>query len=178
MNSSSTASSSRSAFDPALIEKEIAHLKKRQGTRHAGQEKRTWSKVIVAAGVLGLIGLWVMDALIFSYDRGDAIRVYLYLHNYGSDAKADAVADCGLLTDKEVKRLNAREGSFQDFYAGTRAAEARADELIATMEEVDALHHGHYDLLSPLNKLRYVLFIKTGLTPPTHWTALDSSIDK
>jgi hypothetical protein len=119
-----------------------------------------------------------MDAIFFSYDRGDAINVYLYLHNYGNDSKANAMADSGLLTPDEVKQLNARQGSFQDYFKGTAAAEARAAELTAYMRQVDALHHGQYEQLSLLNKLRYFLFVKTGLTPPIRWDVLNSSIDK
>jgi hypothetical protein len=175
---SATPSPKPSPFDRGLIEKEIDHLKNRKGTRHAGEVKRAWSKLFLTVAVLGLLWLWGMDAVFFSYNRGDAINVYLYLHNYGNDAKADAVADSGLLTPDEVKQLNARQGSFQDYFKGTAAAEAKAADLIAYMQQVDALHHDHYELLSPVNKVRYFLFMKTGLIPPIRWDVLNSSIDK
>jgi hypothetical protein len=165
-------------YSRELIEKEIDHLKKRRGTRSAADHQRAWSKVIVCAVIFGLLWLWGMDAVLFSYNRGDAINVYVYLHNYGNDAKATALAQSGLLTDDEVKVLNARQGSFQDYFKGPAAASARADQLIGYMHQVSALQQGRYDALSPLNKARYLLFIRTGLIPPTRWNALNSSIDK
>jgi len=165
-------------FDRSLIDKEIDHLKKRQGVRNAQEAKRGWSKMLVAAAVLAVIWLYLMDVFLFSWNRGDAIRVYLYLHNYGDDQKASAVANSGLLTPYEVATLNKRQGSFQDYYNGTGPAEKRAGELIAYMDQVRALHERHYDSLSLVNKVRYGLFMETGLIPPTHWDGLNSSIDK
>jgi hypothetical protein len=165
-------------YSRELIEKEIDHLKNRRGTRNGAEHQRAWSKIIVCAVVAGLIWLWGMDAVLFSYNRGDAINVYVYLHNYGNDAKAAALVQSGLLTSDEVKVLDARQGSFQDYFKGPDAANARADELIGYMHQVSALHAGRYDALSLLNKARYLLFIKTGLTPPSRWSVLDSAIDK
>ena len=59
-----------------------------------------------------------------------------------------------------------------------QAAEKKAGELIDYMNQVHALHNHQYDSLSTVNKVRYVLFMDTGLIPPTHWDALNSSIDK
>jgi len=165
-------------FERELIEKEIEHLKNRKSVRHAQEVQRGWSKMLIAAAVLGFLWLYLMDIVLFSYNRGDAIRVYLYLHNYGDDQKASAVANSGLLTPDEVAQLNRRQGSFQDFYNGTEAAEKKAGELIDYMNQVHALHNHQYDSLSTVNKVRYVLFMDTGLIPPTHWDALNSSIDK
>ena len=125
-----------------------------------------------------LFGLYALDPILFSYNRGDAIRVYLYLHNYGNDQQAQAVAACGLLLPGEVRELNKRQGSFQDYFNGTEAAEKRADSLIRYMNGVHALHENRYAELSPLNKLRYILFVKTGLTPPIRWDFLNSSVSQ
>jgi hypothetical protein len=165
-------------FDRALIDKEIDHLKKRKGVRHAQESTHDWSKMLVVAAVLGVLWLYFMDVFLFSYNRGDAIRAYLYLHNYGDDQKATALANSGLLTPYEVAQLNRRQGSFQDYFNGTGPAEEKTAELIAYMDQVRALHERHYDSLSPVNKVRYGLFMETGLIPPTHWDELDSSIDK
>ncbi len=165
-------------FSRELIEHEIEHLKKRRSVRHAHETERAKWKVLAAVVVLTLLGLYFMDPFVFSYNRGDAIRVYLYLHNYGDDAKAQAVARSGLLTDYEIAQLNHRQGSFQDYFNGTGPAEQKAADLIAYMDQVHALHAGVYDSLSPVNKVRYVLFVKTGLTPPIRWQALYSSLDK
>jgi len=161
-----------------LIEHEIEHLKKRRGVRHVQETERAWGKLLICLAVLGVLWLYVMDPFLFSYNRGDAIHVYLYLHNYGSDAKAQAVAASGLLTPNEVTQLDHRQGAFQDYFNGTGPAEQRAAELIAYMDQVRALHEGRYEALSPVNKLRYYLFVKTGLMPPTRWTSLDSPIDR
>jgi hypothetical protein len=165
-------------FARELIEKEIEHLKNRRGVRHAQETPRAWGKIIACLVVLAVLWFYSMDAFLFSYARGDAIHVYLYLHNYGSDAKAHVMAASGLLTDNEVQQLNHRTGSFQDYFTGTGPAEQRAVELIAYMDQVHALQEGNYDALSPLNKVRYFLFVKTGLTPPIHWPFLDSPLDR
>jgi hypothetical protein len=178
-----TSSSSGTPAKPApfareLIEKEIAHLKKGRSVRDAQEKRRGRSHLLLWSTLFVLVGLYSMDTVIFSYDRGDAIRVYLYLHNYGDDKKAAALADCGLLTPHEVRVLDQRQGSFQDYFTGTGPAEARAAQLIEFMNGVHALHENRYNDLSPLNKIRYFLFIKTGLTPPIRWDVLNSSIDK
>jgi hypothetical protein len=165
-------------FERDLIEKEIDHLKKRKSVRHAQETQRGWSKILIVTVIFGFLWLYFMDVFLFSYNRGDAIRVYLYLHNYGDDQKAKAVADSGLLTPYEVAQLNRRQGSFQDYFNGTGPAEQKANDLIAYMGQVHALHEHHYDSLSLVNKLRYGLFMETGLIPPTHWDGLNSSIDK
>ncbi len=177
MAKSATPATKPAPFARELIEKEIEHLKKRRGVRDAHQTDRAWGKGLICCAALGLLWLYAMDPFFFSYNRGDAIRVYLYLHNYGSDAKAQAVAACGLLTPAEVNQLNHRLGSFQDYFNGTSSAEHRGAELIAFMDQVKALHDGRYESLSLLNKLRYFLFVKTGLIPPIRWQVLNSSID-
>jgi hypothetical protein len=165
-------------FARELIEHEIDHLKKRRSVRDAQETQRAWGSMLAFFAVVGVLWLYVMDPFLFSYNRGDAIHVYLYLHNYGSDAKAHEVAASGLLTPNEVTQLDRREGAFQDYFDGTGPAERRAAELIAYMDQVRALHEGRYEDLSPVNKLRYFLFVKTGLTPPTRWQSLDSPIDR
>ncbi len=178
MSSPSSKADKPAPFDRGLIEHEIDHLKRRRGVRNANETERAWGSMLVFFAVVGVVWLYVMDPFLFSYNRGDAIHVYLYLHNYGSDAKAQAVAASGLLTPNEVAQLNHREGAFQDYFNGTSAAEQRAAELIAYMDQVHALHAGRYEDLSVVNKLRYFLFVQTGLTPPIRWTSLDSPIDR
>lgn len=178
MAQSSSASGKPAPFSRELIEKEIEHLKKRRGVRSAQDTERAWGKALLGLAVVALFWLYAMDPFFFSYNRGDAIRVYLYLHNYGNDAQARAVATCGLLTPSEVVQLDHRAGSFQDYFNGTGPAERKAAELEAYMDQVRALHQGRYESLSLVNKLRYFLFVKTGLIPPIRWQALNSSIDK
>jgi hypothetical protein len=178
MAQSASASGKPAPFARELIEKEIEHLKKRRGVRNTHDTERSLGKGLLCVAVLALLWLYAMDPFFFSYNRGDAARVYLYLHNYGNDAKARAVAGCGLLLPSEVAQLDRRTGSYQDYFNGTGPAEQKAAELIAFMDQVKALHQGRYESLSLVNKLRYFLFVKTGLTPPIRWQALNSSIDK
>lgn len=165
-------------FARELIEKEIEHLKKGKSVRQARDSRRSRLGAFICGAAFILVGLWGLDPVLYSYNRGEAIHAYLYLHNYGDDHKAAALAACGLLTPDEVHKLNVREGKFQDYFNGTAPAEEKAVALIRYMDGVHALHENRYDALTPLNKLRYILFIKTGLTPPIQWDCLDSSIDK
>ena len=167
-----------SPFSRELIEKEIAHLKKGRSVRQTREARGGWTRTLLSLAVLVLVGLYALDPVLFSYHRGEAIRAYLYLHNYGDDRQAEAVAATGLLKPGEVRELNRRRGSFQDYFGGTEAAEQKAAALIRYMDGVRALHEHRYDALTPLNKLRYILFVKTGLTPPIRWDVLNSSIDK
>jgi hypothetical protein len=177
--SSSTPSPDRnSPYARELIEKEIDHLKKGRSTREAKEARRGRAGGTIFLVVVVLFTLYALDPFLFSYYRGDAIRVYLYLHNYGDDREAAALAACGLLRPGEVRELNQRQGAFQDYFNGTGPAEEKAAALIHYMDGVRALHKGDYAALSPLNKLRYILFVKTGLMPPIRWDFLNSSVDK
>ena len=82
---------------------------------------------IIFTAVVVLFALYALDPFLFSYHRGQAIRAYLYLHNYGDDRQAAALADCGLLRPAEVRDLNRRQGAFQDYFAGTGPAENAGD---------------------------------------------------
>jgi hypothetical protein len=176
--SSSRAPDRDASYARELIEKEIAHLKKGRSSRQAQEARRGRAGGIIFTVVVVLFALYALDPFLFSYHRGQAIRAYLYLHNYGDDRQAAAVAACGLLRPGEVLDLNRRQGAFQDYFAGTGPAEQEAAGFIHYMDGVRALHKGDYNALSPLNKLRYVLFVKTGLMPPIRWDFLNSSVDK
>jgi hypothetical protein len=176
-SSSRSPSGKPDPFRRDLIEKEIAHLKKGRSVRTAGAEARGFSRVVMIAAILGAVALYVMDPLFFAYHRGDAIRAYLYLHNYGNDHKAAELAHSGYLSEYEQQVLDKRLGSFQDYFVGTEAAEKKADALILYLKGVHDLHHDAYAALTPVNKLRYVLFVKTGLNPPVRWEFLNPSIE-
>jgi hypothetical protein len=158
------------------IESEIAHLKKPKSVRDLKAEKYAYARFIVVTLVLAIIGLYVLDPILFAYHRGDAIRAYLYLHNYGSDAKAQALASTRILTADEILTLNHRTGSFQDYYPSAQAATDKADEIIAYLQNVHNLHIGKYDQLTLLNKVRFYLFVQTGIPLPTEWSALNPSV--
>jgi len=158
------------------IEGEIAHLKKKTGTRDApGSTKAVpWIASLV---ILGFIGLYIMDPFLYAMHRNDAVRAYLYLHNYdGNSSSRDLVASRILSTD-EIQVLNQREGSFQDYYASPQAAEQQAASIVQYMNGLRTLHEGPYDHLDRLSWIRYHLFVQTGLQPPISWTFLNSTIN-
>jgi hypothetical protein len=163
-------------YNRELIEKEIGHLKKGRSVRNAQDQARGWSRTLMFAAICGALWIYIMDPVLFAYHRGDAIRTYLYLHNYGSDPKAAALAASGYFSDYERHGLDERTGSFQDYFVGTEAAEKKADALVRYLQGVHDLHNHNYASLTPLNKFRYVLFVKTGLTPPVRWEFLNPSI--
>ncbi len=177
MDSSSRSTSDRpDPFDRALIEKEIAHLKNPRSVRHAQEQSRGISRLLMFGVIALLAWLYVMDPILFAYNRGDAIHTYLYLHNYGSEQKAAALAASGYFSPLERQALDRRTGSFQDYFVGTAAAEKRADDLIAYLEGVRDLHEDKYRLLSPVNRFRSLLFVKTGLNPPVRWDFMNPAV--
>ena len=158
-----------SPFAPERLEKETAHLRNRRSVRHLDATRhRGWPWLLVLL-VLGLLWLFCMDPVLYSFQRDDAIRDYLYLHNCGSDAKARELAASGVLTPNEVERLDRRIGSFQDYYANSAAADQKADEIIRYMKGLSDLRAGRYESLGTVGKIRYQLFVRFGLIPPVKW---------
>lgn len=158
------------------IEQEIAHLKKPQSTRHAADERRSLGIFVSFLIVSAIVGLYVMDPFLYSWYKGDAIKAYLYLHNYDDDQKARNIAATGILTDSDVEILNHRQGSFQDYYTTRQDAEKDANSVISFMNGLSKLRGGRYDDLDPLSKVRYNLFCRWHLIPPTEWPALNPQI--
>ncbi|MCE0499131.1 MAG: hypothetical protein LV481_14415 [Methylacidiphilales bacterium] len=162
-----------SAYARERIEKEIAHLQKARSTRHRTDERHTLGFIVVCVILLAIAGLYFMDPIIYSWDKGDAMQAYLYLHNCGSDQKARALVATGILTQAEVEILNRRHGSFQDYYASPQAAQKTADSIINFMNGLSTQRDGPYDSLDILGKIRFNLFCRWGLIPPTEWPSLN-----
>jgi hypothetical protein len=158
------------------IEREIAHLRKSGSVRHRPGEKLTAARIATSIAFCTLLCLYFMDPFLYAYHKGDAVRTYLYLHHYGSDQKAQVMLSTGIFSNSEVDALNHREGSFQDYYSGPAQAEQTADSVVNYMNGLYYLRMGQYDQLDPIGKLRYLLFFRTGLTPPTSWGGLNPSI--
>jgi len=161
----------------AHISKEIEHLKKPASTRHLdgkGGRRRGGYIVILIALLIGL--LYILDPIRHAWYRGNAIRDYLYLHRYGSDQKAQQLVDTGILAPSEAATLNSRPGGSQDDYPNLDAANRDADTIIHYMHGVFALQAGSYGELDPLDKVRYQLFVRFGLHPPTDWIFLDPAV--
>jgi len=159
-----------------LIEPEIVHLKKGYSIRHGERpKKKTPHWVIILAG-FGLLWLYLMDPFLHAWYKGEAIRTYLYLHNYGTGPLADNLVATQIFSPDEINVLNHRSGSYQDYYPSPGAANREAETIIKYMTDLRLLHAGKYQKLNPVGRMRYLFFIRTGLVLPTDWSFLDPSV--
>ena len=156
---------------------EIVHLQKRASTRH-GKGKpgglTTWLFVFAIGAALWL---FFMDPFVYALKRSEAIRAYLYLHSYDSDASVQALLSTRILSENEVILLNRKAGNYQDYFSNHQDAEAEAASIVAYMNSLRTLHEGPPENLDPIGKLRYFLFIRSGLIPPTSWSGLNPSVE-
>ena len=159
-----------------LIAAEVAHLNKRYSVRYGTAERGRTAQWVFGIAVCAVLGLFFMDPFFYALQKSDAIRTYLYLHNYDSGASADALVASGILNRDEALRLNQRQGVYQDYFASPDEAEKKSESIIAYMNSVRDLHNGRYEQLDPIGKLRYELFVRVGLMPPTHWSGLNPSV--
>ena len=160
-----------------LIEAEVVHLKKGKGysVRYGPkpQKKSLWLTVL---GACGLAFLYLQDPMMHAWYKGDAIKAYLYLHNYGAGNEANQLAGCGILRPEEIATLNQQHGSYQDYYPTPASAAKEAMTIVSYTVSVKLLHSGRYEELDPLGRMRYLLFIRTGLVLPTQWDFLDPTV--
>jgi len=167
--------------DPAptpyeLIEPEIVHLKKGYSIRYGPKGKKGPSPWVVGIAFCGLAWLYLMDPIIHAWYKGEAIRTYLYLHNYDAGPAANNLLATQLFTPDEVNALNRQQGSFQDYYSSPQDAERQAQTMIDYLARVRLLHEGKYETLDPVGRMRYALFIYPGILLPTDWSFLDPSV--
>jgi len=159
-----------------LIEPEIVHLKKGYSIRYGDKRKSKRPLWLVVLAFGGLCWLYLMDPICHAWYKGDAAKDYLYLHNYGTGPLMGQLTATGILTPDEIDTLNQRQGSFQDYYPSPGAANEEAQTIIDYMKSVRDLHAGKYAKLDPIGRMRYLLFIRTGLLLPTAWNFLDPSV--
>jgi hypothetical protein len=159
-----------------LIEPEIVHLKKGYSIRHGAKTRKKSPLWLVVLGFCGLAWLYLMDPIIHAWYKGEAAKTYVYLHNYGAGPLVDNLIKSGILTLDEIDVLNRRHGSFQGYYPSPQAADDEAQKIIDYMDSVHQLHNGLYQDLDPIGRMRYLLFIRTGLVLPTDWAFLDPNI--
>ena len=155
---------------------EIAHLQKGVSTRHGKGGPGgffTWICVIAIGAVLGL---FFMDPFLYAVHRSDAIRAYLYLHSYDTDATVQPLIDSRILSANEIIVLNHKDGSFQNYFSSRQDAEDKAAGIVAYMSGLRTLRSGAYQNLDPIGKLRYFLFVRSGLMPPVSWSGLNPSV--
>ena len=159
-----------------LIEPEIVHLKKGYSIRHGPRAQKKAPPWLVILAFCGLGWLYLMDPVLHAWYKGDAIRTYLYLHNYGTGPLADQLIATQIFSTEEVDALNHRHGSFQDYYASPEAANRQAQIIVDYMAALHLLHDGNYQHLDPVGRMRYLLFIRTGIVPPMEWSVLDPTV--
>jgi len=155
------------------IQKEIDHLKNRSSVRYGAQRNLARARVIGSFTLCALLWLYFMDPILYAFHKRDAMRIYLYLHNYGSDQKTTALIATGILSDTEINDLNRRQGNFQDYFSTPQSADQEADSTIRYLNGLYYLRTGQYDFLDPVGKLRYLLFVRFGFLPPTYWNVLN-----
>jgi len=161
-----------------LIGKEIDHLKKKgTSVRHGTNVPNSAAPWVIFLAICVVVGLYIMDPVFHAWDKGDAVRVYLYLHSYGTGPTADKLVATGIFSPDEVDVLNRRTGVFQNYYVSPQAATHRAEAIIQYMNSVKLLQAGKYEQLDPVGKMRYELFVRWGIFVPTQWTFLDPTIE-
>jgi hypothetical protein len=171
------AESSNGPLSPIqLIEREIDHLKRGTSVRHGNRPQRKASAWFFGLAVCASVLLYILDPIEHAWYRGDAISAYLYLHSYGTGHDADRLAGCGILRPEEVAELNDMHGSYQDSYDSPQAAARSAQAVVYFMTQAKELRAGHYYQLDWLERVRYILFIRTGLVPPLAWDFLDPGL--
>jgi hypothetical protein len=159
-----------------LIEPEIVHLKKGYSIRYGAKPRRKTPTWFVFLGFCGLVWLYLQDPVLHAWYKGEAVNAYVYLHNYGAGKDSAELAASGILTPEEVTALDQRRGSFQTYYPSPQVAARHAQDIIAYLTTVRKLHAGRYQDLDPVGRMRYLLFIRTGLVLPTRWDFLDPSV--
>ncbi len=159
------------------IASEITHLKKKTSVRHGAAARSKTAAIVTLLVICALIGLYFMDPFLYAMHKSEAIRAYLYLHNHDAGPQVDALVASRILSEDEIAALNRRQGSYLDYYSSPAEAERQAAAIVSYVQGMRALRAGRYQQLDPIGKLRFVLFIRSGLLPPTDWRALNPSVD-
>lgn len=156
------------------IAPEIAHLRKGVSVRYgAGAKVNGAAPWVTAIAICGLLGLYFMDPFLYALNKADAIRAYLYLHNHDSAASTEALIGTQIFTQDEIDAMNRQRDVSQETFASPLQAEQQAAAVVSYINSIKALRSGDYDQLDPIGKLRYLLFIRTGIFPPTIWSGLN-----
>ena len=160
-----------------LIDKEIGHLKKGSNVRHGPNAKNRTPNLLLILGFCGIAWLYLMDPFYHAWYKGDAVKAYLYLRNFGSASDVTNLVASGILNPEDLDNLNHRSGSYQDYYSSPDAAKKNAEAVINYMTSVKLLHAGKYQQLDPVGRMRYAVFLKFGIILPTDWPFLDPTVN-
>ena len=159
------------------IENEIAHLRKRESARHGPGHARTrrlaWFFILLGGA---LLWLFFMDPVLHAVRRSQAIRDYLYLHHYGSENRANELMASKIFSPNEIVMLNRRPGDFRGYYASPVEANRTEKVIVDYLQGVENLHRGKSDDLDVVGQIRFAMFIRLGINPPTQWNFLDPAI--
>ena len=158
------------------IGSEIAHLNKGSSVRDAGRTSKAGAWAASIALFL-LLGLFFMDPFLYSIHKATAIRAYLYLHSYGAASTTAELVGSGVFSKSEISEMDAQHGSFQSYFTSTTDAKDQAQSTVDFITSMRNLRYGHYQDLDPIGKLRYLLFIRIGLYPPSVWSGLNPSVE-
>ena len=156
---------------------EIQHLQRGNSVRDgsmSGSKAGAWAASIA---LFLLLTLFFMDPFLFAMHKSSAIRAYIYLHNYGSAASTEALVSSGIFSHADVNEMNDKRGSYQDYFASAMDAEKTAASAVSFMSGMHDLRYAQPETLDPIGKLRYMLFVRIGLYPPTIWSGLNPSVD-
>ncbi len=159
------------------IEKEISHLQGGSVRKKPGETSKRFATWVFVSVVGALLGLYFMDPFVYAMRKSNAISIYLYLNNHEAGDATKALIATHIFNKDEIAALNRRQGSYQAYFASPSDAKAAEAAVIAYMKGVNDLHGDHYDALDDLNKVRYRLFIETGLNPPKTWSMLNPSVE-
>jgi len=156
---------------------EIQHLEKGGSTVRVGKAHSKAGARAATIGICALLGLFFMDPFLYEMHKSTAIRAYVYLHSQGSDTSLQPLITSGIFSKDEIARLNKQRGLYQSDFSSTIDAETHAAGVVSFVNEMQALHRGDYEQLDPIGKLRYLIFVRIGLEPPTTWSGLNPSVD-
>lgn len=159
------------------IAPEISHLRKGSSVRHRPGAAGKGSAFFIVTVICVLLGLYFMDPFLYALRKYEAVRTYLYLHNCGTESQTRALIASQIFSEGEIAVLNRRQGSFQDYFSSPTQAAAQADSIENYMNGLRDLHAGNYQQLDFLGKVRYQLFIRTGVPLPTSWSSLNPSVE-
>ena len=159
-----------------MIEKEVEHLKKGKLARYGDKPVRKASIWLIVVTLCALVWLYIMDPVMHAWYKYEAAHAYRYLHNYGAGKEFAELAASGILSPEEIHQLDRSTQTDKDYYSTPRAGAQAAQTIVDYMASVKALHKGVYVNLDPVGRVRYTLFVRYGIIPPTSWNFLDPGI--
>jgi len=168
------------AREPTPLERigpEITHLKKKTSVRTGAEEARRRGSWIIGALLCAWVWLYVMDPILYAWHKSEAVRVYLYLHSSENADATQALLDSGIFSAAEVGKLNEERGSYENYFSTPGEAQRKAAAIVLYMKGLQDLRAGRYDQLDLVGKIRYTLFVRGGVLPPSHWDFLTPSVD-